>query len=173
MIVAVGSTNPTKVDPVKEVFSKHFKGVKVIGVQVPSGVREQPLSDDETYEGALNRARAALKATKGAEYGVGVEGGLHENSYGWLERAIVVIVNKKGDIGIGASGGVVLSGKVMDGIHAGKTMGDVIDEIFETKNIGQGKGMFGLLTNDTVTRAEAMKHGIAFALGRFLHPKIY
>ena len=38
IIIAVGSTNPTKIIPVKEVFLHHFTDVKVIGVSVDSGV---------------------------------------------------------------------------------------------------------------------------------------
>ncbi len=42
MIIAVGSTNKTKIDPVNEVFSKHFKNVKVVGVKVASGGLKLP-----------------------------------------------------------------------------------------------------------------------------------
>ena len=45
MIVAVGSKNPTKIDPVKEVFSHHFQSVKVVGIKVLSAVIEQPMDN--------------------------------------------------------------------------------------------------------------------------------
>lgn len=173
MIVAVGSTNPTKIDPVIEIFSHHFKNIKVKGVSVSSEVAEQPLSDDEMYLGALNRAKKAIKAVKGAKYGVGIEGGLHKYSYGWFERSLIVIVNKKGEIGVGASGGLVLPEKVMKKIHSGKNLEQAIDEIFGTNKIGQGIGMFGVFTKGSVTRTEGVKHGVAFALSRFLHDSLY
>ena len=39
-----------------------------------SGVSPQPFSDEETIQGAINRARAAVKET-GADIGIGLEGG--------------------------------------------------------------------------------------------------
>lgn len=173
MIIVVGSTNKTKINPVKEIFSHHFKKVKVIGVKVKSKVKEQPLNDDEMFKGAFNRAQAALAAVKGAEYGVGIEGGLHKYSYGWFERSIVVIIDKKGNFGIGSSGGLALPKKVISKIRAGDNLEEAIDEIFGTKKIGEGIGMFGIMTKGVVTRAEGVKHGVAFALARFLHKDIY
>ena len=173
MIVAVGSTNPTKLKPVRLVFKKHFKNVKVKGVSVPSGVAKQPMSDDEMYQGALTRAKGALQRTKNADFGVGIEGGIHKYSYGWFERSLIVIINRKGDIGVGASGGLALPNSVINRIHKGKTLEQAVDELFGTKNIGKGIGMFGIFTKGVVTRTSGVKHGVAFALARFLHEGLY
>jgi inosine/xanthosine triphosphatase len=173
MIVAVGSTNPTKIEPVKDVFEHYFKNVKVVAVQVESDVKDQPLHHDEMYEGAVNRAKKALKAVKGAAYGVGIEGGLHKYSYGWLEQSVIVIVNKKGDIGIGASGGIVQPDKVIKQILEGHNLEEVMDRLFGTEKIGRGIGMFGIFTKGLVTRSSGVKHGVAFALSRFLHKKLF
>lgn len=173
MIVAVGSTNPTKIQPVRNIFSKHFKRFSVRGVSVPSGVGDQPLSDEEMYRGAYNRAVNALGKVKHADYGVGVEGGIQQHSYGWFERSIVVIVDRKGTIGVGSSGGLVLPSRVVKRIHSGENLEEVMDDFFKTKKIGRGIGMFGLLTNGVVTRSAGVEHGVAFALARFLHGGLY
>ncbi len=173
MLIAVGSTNPTKINPVKKVFAHHFGKVTVKGIAVNSGVGEQPMTDEAMYKGALQRAKKALEKVKGADYGVGIEGGLHEYSYGWFERSIIVIVDKKGDIGIGASGGLGMPQKVMDKIQKGRNLEQAVDELFGTKEIGEGIGMFGLFTKGVVTREEGVKHGVAFALARFLHKDLY
>jgi len=173
MIIAVGSTNPTKIAPVKEVFSHHFPKVEVKGVAVSSGVSDQPKTDDEIFAGALNRASNALKKVKGSIYGVGIEGGVHKYSYGWFERSLVVIVDKKGNIGIGASGGLALPKSVMSMLEQGKTLEKAVDTLFGTTRIGRGIGMFGLFTDGVVTRSEGVKHGVAFALARFLHEELY
>lgn len=173
MIVAVGSTNPTKLNPVKKVFSCHFPKAEVVGVTVPSGVKDQPMHVDEMYKGALTRAKNALKKVKSATYGVGIEGGLHKYSYGWFEHSIVVIVDKKGTIGIGSSGGLILPKIVVREIQKGKNLEQVIDKLFKTKNIGKKIGMFGIMTKKVVTRAEGVMHGVAFALARFLHKDLY
>lgn len=173
MLIVVGSTNPTKIKPVKQVFAYHFKNVKVIGVNVASGIKEQPLTDKEMYQGALNRAKKSLQLIENADFGVGIEGGLHQYAYGWLERSLVVIIDRKGNIGVGSSGGLVLPNKVIKEIKKGKNLEKVIDNIFGTKKIGRGIGMFGVFTKGVVTRSEGVKHGVAFALARFLHKKLY
>lgn len=173
MLVAVGSTNNTKIAPVPEVFAKHFKNVVVQGVKVNSGVDDQPMEDEEIYKGALNRAKKAPSKVKEAEFGVGIEGRLHKRSYGWFEHSLVVIINHQGKVGVGASGGLVLPDKVIRRIHKGETLEAAIDQIFGTKKIGEGIGMFGLMTKGVVTRSAGVAHGVAFALAPFLHPTIY
>jgi inosine/xanthosine triphosphatase len=173
MIIAVGSINPTKTQPVKKVFTKQFGKCQVIGVTVSSGVSDQPLSDEEIYKGAYQRAKEALKKVKGATYGVGIEGGLHEYTFGWMERSLVVITDKKGAIGIGSSGGLVLPNIVINNIKKGKNLEEAIDELFGTTKIGSGIGMFGIMTKEYVTRASGVEHGVAFALSRFLHKNVY
>lgn len=191
MLIAVGSTNPTKIEPVKKVFEYHFKDIEVIGVDVESGVASQPMSDEEMYQGALNRAKNALKSCRERfktvpykpiptvpykplpTYGVGIEGGLAQRPFGWFESSIVVIVNDKGEVGVGSSGGIVLPPKVIEMIHAGKNLEEAMDYLFGTTKIGKGIGMFGLMTKEYVTRSTGVEQGVAFALGRFLHPGLY
>lgn len=173
MIIVVGSENKTKINPVKKVFSYYFKNVKVVGVSIDSAVSEQPLNETEMYKGALHRAKKALQSIKKAEYGVGIEGGVHKYSYGWFERSIVVIVNSKNEIGIGFSGGLVLPKKVINAIKKGKTLEQAVNELFGTNKIGEEIGMFGLFTKGYVTRSSGIEHGMAFALARFLHNILY
>ena len=173
MIVAVGSKNPTKIRPVRSIFRLHFKPLTVKGISVESGVSEQPMHIDEMYKGALQRATSALHAVPHASYGVGIEGGLHKHTFGWFEHSIVVIVNPKGEMGIGTSGGIVLPDIIMQAIHKGNNLEEAIDTYFKTDKIGEGIGMFGIMTKGVVTRAEGVRHGVAFALARFLHPHLY
>lgn len=173
MIVAVGSLNPTKITPVQEVFGHHFKKVKVVPVGVESGVADQPMDHDVMYTGAYNRAKSALKMVKGAHYGVGIEGGLHKYSFGWLEDTIVVIINKKGEVGIGKSGGVMQPKEIISKIKKGKNLNEAIKELYGIEDLGSGIGMYGWFTDKVVTRSSAIKHGVAFALSRFLHKNLY
>ena len=55
-----------KIAAVANAFKKAFKtDVVIFSLSVKSGVPDQPVSDKETFRGALNRAKAALKETKG------------------------------------------------------------------------------------------------------------
>jgi inosine/xanthosine triphosphatase len=75
--LSVGSKNTAKVSAVAAA-ARHYWGERavVVGHEVPSGVRAQPLGHEETQAGALNRARGALAAEPGALLGLGLEGGV-------------------------------------------------------------------------------------------------
>ena len=57
--IVVGSTNHVKVEAVRDVMEKVFGDVRVTGTEVDSGVPDQPF-EEQTRQGAINRARAAL-----------------------------------------------------------------------------------------------------------------
>lgn len=173
MKIVVGSKNQAKINAVTQVFEYHFDNLEVIGVVVDSGVADQPLSLDDMYQGALNRAKEAMRVVPDAEYSIGIEGGINKTSFGWLKSALVVIVNSNGEIGVGSSGGIVLPKKIMSEVISGENLSDVVDKIFGTKDVGKGIGIFGVLTNEFLDRSAGTQHGVAFALSRFLHPKLW
>jgi len=80
MIIVVGSENPVKIAAVEAVFQPYGESsvVKHVFRSVPakSGVREQPLSLDETIMGACQRARDALVLDREADLVVGLESGV-------------------------------------------------------------------------------------------------
>ena len=94
LVVAVGSENPVKVNSVRNAFAANFPeaSLEVVGYSVPSGVDDQPWGDEQTRQGALNRAENALGAHclahGGAppDYAVGLEGGVVEEKLGELHR---------------------------------------------------------------------------------------
>ncbi|KAJ3120490.1 hypothetical protein HK100_012780, partial [Physocladia obscura] len=96
MIVAVGTTNKAKVSAVTEAVNNLFPGqeITVHGVSVLSGVRNQPMSDEETIEGATNRANRAFAVVENADFGVGVEGGIHKIGDRYFDGGWIVVVDK-------------------------------------------------------------------------------
>ena len=89
LTVAVGSQNPVKVNSVKDAFVKNFPEaaeVEVYGYNVASGVPDQPWGEQETRQGALNRAENCLGAHCLAhggsmpDFAVGLEGGVMDES---------------------------------------------------------------------------------------------
>lgn len=173
MIVVVGSKNPTKIAPVRKIFKKYFANVVVRGFDVSSGVSDQPLSEDEMYKGAFNRAKRSLALIENAEFGVGIEGGIVKSKTGTHEKSMVVIVDKKGAVGVGISAALFLPEKVVAHIDEGRNLTQAIDHVFGTKDIGKGVGAYGVFTKGIVTRAKGMEHAIAFALSRFLHEDLF
>ena len=57
--VLAGSTNPVKINSLKLAFKTAFpeEGFDVEGQSVESNIRDQPITDSETYEGEYNRAQ--------------------------------------------------------------------------------------------------------------------
>jgi non-canonical (house-cleaning) NTP pyrophosphatase len=73
MKVVVGSPNPVKVSAVVDAFSKYFD-VDVSSMDVDSGVKAFPDSEELIYQGAVNRAKKAF--SDDFDYSVGIEGGV-------------------------------------------------------------------------------------------------
>jgi len=66
LFILVGSGNPSKIAAVRLAFSSLYPSLppsllRVEGVTVDSGVSAQPFDDQETYQGALTRAKNALE----------------------------------------------------------------------------------------------------------------
>lgn len=167
MNVSIGSTNPVKIAAVEKAFNLRLKEeINTSSHQVPSGVSDQPFGD-ETIEGAINRAKLALKAAPQAEYGVGLEGGITYHKDEPYAIAWCAVVNKAGEMGIGCSFGVHLPSIIMDKINEGMELGDVLDEILNRKNVKHQEGFFGLATGNEVTRQKAYTDMVMSALYRF------
>lgn len=62
--------------------------------QVDSGVSHQPMSDAETMEGAVQRARNALREDPEASYAVGLEGGAQKVGERWFECGWIAVVDR-------------------------------------------------------------------------------
>src|SRR3954451_8948306 len=80
MKIIIGSKNPAKITAVKNNFSYQSE---FVALDIPSGVSEQPFSDEETIKGAINRAVGALQKGNG-DIGIGLEGGVQESAHGLL-----------------------------------------------------------------------------------------
>lgn len=173
MLIVVGSDNPAKINGVRNVFLAHFAQVNVRGVFIRSGVSETPLTDTEIFQGAMNRAKGAMEKISDADFGVGVEGGMHRFSYGWVKYELVIILDKKGTVGIGTSGGLQVPENIIEPIKAGKTLTVVGDKLFNTTRIGKGMGIVGYFTKGFVTRADAVEHGTAMAISKFINAHLY
>ncbi len=174
MKVAVGSTNPVKINAAKQAFKKVWpkKIWEIVGVEVESGVSNQPMSDEESIKGATNRAKRALKTTS-ADFGVGLEGGIHKTNGMWFDTGWAVVVDKKGTLGIGTSIRMQSPPAMMKYVKKGMELGDIDDMLFGKKNTKHKQGHFGLMSKGALLREEAYQHGVISALTRFIHPKLF
>jgi inosine/xanthosine triphosphatase len=163
-LVAVGSTNPVKVDAVRTIVQRLAPGCAVVGTAVQSGVPDQPWGDEETAQGALTRARTAIAAT-GADLAVGLEGGVVSiDGDGVRTCAWAAAVSRDGREGIGGSLAMTLPEPVAALVRAGVELGDAMDRITGAHGVKQGPGAVGILTAGLVSRQQAYEMLVAYAL---------
>lgn len=170
--IAVGSKNPVKIAAVKRAVKDIWPKAKIVSVEVSHGICEQPTSDDEAIKGAKNRARASLKMA-GVDLGIGLEGGVNDTSHGMFLTGWIVVVDKKGNVGVGSGGRLLLPEKIALEIKKGKELGPVMDKFIGGKNIKQKQGAVGIFTNNLITRTEALEKAVVYALAKFISPKYY
>lgn len=174
MRVAVGSRNPVKVEAVRQAFERVWpeQAWEVQGVEVPSGVSNQPMSDEESIRGAHNRASGAISALD-ADYGVGLEGGMQHTGDQWLDCGWIAVVDRQGRKGLGSTIKMVVPERMVRMIHEGLELGEVIDIVFERQNSKQAEGHFGLMTRKALTRTSGYADGVIAALARFVQPHLF
>lgn len=173
MIIAVGSQNPTKVNAVKKVFNKVFGNCTVVGVKVSSDVSDMPMSFDESFKGAKNRAKNAFKEIKKADFAVGLEGGFEETNEGTFLCGYAAVIDKKGNFGIGGSSRVLVPEKIMAEVKKGKELSEVIDQLTGQKDIHTHNGTVGYLTNNLLPRTKWFEITLICALSRFMKKDLY
>lgn len=174
IVVAVGSTNPAKVEPAAEVLRKLFGDCRVRAVDVDSGVSAQPLSVDETREGAERRARAALEAVAEARWGVGVEGGVHFDTEGraWL-LTVAAVADRRGVVSTGEGLRLMLPDRMAQALRAGRELAEVVDAYFGVTGSKVDPGAVGHLTRGLITRRQLVAHALTAALVPRLFPDLY
>jgi inosine/xanthosine triphosphatase len=181
--IIVASQNPVKIEAVKQGFEQLFNDgmvgqLEVTGVSVPSGVPDQPMGQQETLQGAENRVKAASEQFAGADYYIGIEGGLEETDHGMLAFAWVVSGFQDGSssslkLGRGRSASFYLPEKIAALISQGKELGEADDIVFGVKNSKQSNGAVGILTDDAITRTSLYVPAVILSLLPFKAPQLY
>jgi inosine/xanthosine triphosphatase len=165
--IAVGSKNPAKLAAVRAAFQKIGYEVAVTGLSVPSGVADQPFSDEETIRGALNRAALAL-GSGDYDFGIGLEGGTCETPYGMFLCNWGAIVDRNGERSIGGGIRILLPEQIAVEVRSGKELGTVIDEYTGGHDIAKKEGTIGVLTKGNINRSEVFRDVVICAFARFL-----
>lgn len=170
--IAVGTTNPVKVGATRDAFVRHWRGATVIPVDVPTGVSEMPMSDQECLDGARNRAVAAREKTD-ADFGVGLEGGVNQEASGLMLLGWVVIVSRDGTQSVACTAKIPLPESLAARIVAGEELGPVMDDVLKTTGTAKKGGASGALTAGLVPRKDKFEMAVAYALAPFVAPQFY
>lgn len=175
--IIVASQNPVKIAAAHDGFQRMFPDAvfQVAGVGAESGVSEQPMTDDETLRGALNRARNAREQRPQAHYWVGIEGGVEDLHGGGSARMAVfawVVVLGEQRSGKARTGTFYLPDEVARLVRQGVELGHADDRVFGRQNSKQGNGAVGLLTHDVIDRQAYYTHAVLLALIPFVQPSL-
>lgn len=172
MYIVVASRNPVKIDAAKRAFASSFPDtvVEMLSVDVRSGVSDQPNSDEETRRGARTRAMNANKAEPGADFWVGMEGGIEIIDGQLMAFAWMAVRGAAEIIGEARSVTLPLPPAVKELVDGGLELGDANDKVFATTNSKQGGGAYGLLTNGLYTRESVYYQTMIIALTPFVNP---
>lgn len=175
MHLFVGSTNPVKINAVINAASETWPDVIVEGHDVPSGIKEQPMGDEETRLGATNRAQAALTAgliihnsallDSTSCLGIGLEGGVVKLEGELWSTVWVAVVDKEGNIFESNGARFKIPDQIAQPILAGGEMGPVVSQMFGRSDIKQKQGAIGVLTQGFVDRTEEYTGITKLALG--------
>ena len=170
----VASTNPVKIQAAVDGFQRLFPGseLNVIAAAVPSDVAHQPMSDEETLRGALNRSARAQAAQPHADYWIGIEGGVQPIGQELIAFAWIVVRSRE-LIGKGRTGAFFLPPAVVELIRQGKELGEADDMVFSRSNSKQDNGAVGLLTDNVIDRAQLYEHAMILALIPFKNEALY
>ena len=177
--IIVASKNPVKIAAALEGFQCMFPNntYTTHGITVPSGVPDQPFSDTETLQGALNRAQNARAQEPQADYWIGIEGGVEETpgeragtlqSFAW----VVVIDREGGRTGKARTAAFYQPEEVARLVRGGMELGHADDLVFGRSNSKQGNGSVGLLTGDVIGREAYYVQAVILALIPFKNRKL-
>lgn len=161
MKVVVGSKNKTKVGAVEKVW----KDAEITSLSVPSGVAAQPFSDEETMQGAINRAKRALEEGD-AQIGIGLEGGVMKTEHGlfmcnWGRQQQVMVKY------LLPAGHVLRYRMILAPLEEGKELSEVMEEFVQRKDIRSHEGAIGIFTDDYVDRTELFVHVVKLLVGQY------
>ncbi|RIW35696.1 DUF84 family protein [Bacillus salacetis] len=173
MIIGIGTKNKAKIKAVQHGLTEVLmQEMDFASFKTNSGVSEQPFSDEETIQGAINRASSVLELSDG-DIGIGLEGGVVQTGYG-LFLCNWGALSEKGKEPIIAGGArILLPEAIAKRLRDGEELGPVMDEFCQTEGIRHHQGAMGIFTNGAVHRDEMFKHTVKLLGGQWKYRKEY
>ena len=172
MKVNVGTHNPLKVRATRNVLERIYTRIDVGGIEVDSGVGDQPIGLDETIQGAVNRARNAFMDV---DLSVGIESGLLETPHsitGYLDLQWCAIYD--GDkITLGVSSGFEYPPAVVEEVLKGREVGEVMDQVTGVEKLGQKTGAVSYLSRGLLDRTENTEQCVLMAMIPRMNEGVY
>ncbi|WP_414469512.1 inosine/xanthosine triphosphatase [Methanobacterium sp. ACI-7] len=173
MNIIIGSKNPVKIKAVQNILEKIYNEVSVNGVDVDSGVPDQPFGKDETIQGAINRAKNAYSPE--FDLSVGIESGLmgiSDSITGYIDLQWCAVFDGE-KITLGVSSGFEYPPLVIEEVLKGLEVGNVMDKITGVDNLGQKEGAVSYLSKGMLNRTENTEQCVLTAMIPRMNEAIY
>lgn len=173
-VVAIASHNPVKIRAAEAALTKSFsqRQWQSRAHDVPSGVADQPMTEKETRDGALNRLANLKGAEPHADYYVAFEGGYDRLDGVPCTFAYVAICDGQRTL-VGRSAALPLPTRIAERLEAGEELGPVMDDEFQQHNIKQQGGAIGILTGGLQDRAGIYHDTLLLLLAPYRYPELY
>jgi len=149
MHIIIGSTNPTKIKAVKTVFPEAV----VHSTSAPSGISAQPIGDNETLIGAMNRAKY-LREIYPEMYGVGLEGGVMYVENNLFLNSWGVLITPNEQVYTAAGARIPLPDEFSEKLNQRIELGKLMDDFTNKENVRNREGAIGIFTSSYLTRAD-------------------
>lgn len=161
---AIASKNPAKINAVSSVLTNMEWTVDLSAVDAESDVSAQPFSQQETRQGAVNRAKHALGDF---DFAIGLEGGVYE-----MEEVLYLcnwgaLATQDGRLFTAAGAQIPLPAEIAEELHKGIELGPVMDDYANESGIRHHKGAIGILTDGLVNRGEMFSHVVKLLIGQY------
>jgi inosine/xanthosine triphosphatase len=181
MNIVVGSTNPVKIQAVERgltaIWKEKYLSVTCTGIDASSGVPDQPFGDEETKQGAINRAKNAFAAYQAQNlspptFSFGIEGGIVVTGEE-MECCAWVVVYDGERFGTARTASFSLPPAISTLVKEGVELGVADDTVFKRVNSKQGSGTVGHLTRGIIDRTQYYEQAVILAMIPFQWPELY
>lgn len=161
--IAIGSTNPVKIQAVKNAVND--EKVLVVSCTAISKVRPQPLSDEETLQGAINRGKDCLAKTDAA-LGIGLEAGivLLNNQVYLCHWGAIVDRNQSTYVTNGPL--ILLPAEYREPLWKGQNLEDIMHQTTGIQSLGAKEGAIGVFTQNFLNREQVLTQMVKALMGQ-------
>lgn len=167
MKILIGTHNKAKTRAVKKISSIYYPDAKFENKEVPSLVSDQPMSQEETRQGAINRAKQIMEGSEDALFGIGLEGGVQEIDGQLYICNWGALVTKNGQVFTATGAGVPLPQEVAEQLLAGAELGPVMDVYTNKIGIRHEEGAIGVFSSGLVNRSAMFEHIMLLLIGQY------
>ena len=158
--VHIGTRNQAKIQALQEELAEQNLASTIISIDVDSGVKNQPRSLDESFSGAINRAKAAFQID--SDFSIGIEDGCYHLDGKMLNISCVCLWNGS-DTVLASSSSFQLPTIVqscMEENHLELSEALVKTGLSTNPNIGSQGGAIGLITQGQLIRKDYTRQAL-------------